>query len=255
MADRALRLTIVGSAAAWTRRAGHPSSCYLVELDGEGLVLDLGQGSFAALAARRDPERLRAVLISHLHPDHGIDLIPFRHYLRFACDPPGSVELRAPKDLRTRYDVLMGEQNFLAELPGDALEPGTFELAPFTVTVGRITHLEPSFGFRIAPGGAQDGPALVYSGDCGNADDLLPLIWPGDTLLSEAYFGAEASVPEAKHLTAGEAARVARDGKAGRLVLTHLMDGTDEGAALAAARRGFDGRVELATDGLELTID
>jgi ribonuclease BN (tRNA processing enzyme) len=255
MADRVLRLTIIGSAAAWTRRAGHPSSCYLLELDGEGLVLDIGQGSFAALAARREPEKLRAVLISHLHPDHGIDLIPFRHYLRFACDPPASVELRAPRDMRRRYDVLLEQPDFLAELPGDPLEPGALELAPFAVTVGNIRHLDPSFGFRVASLAMPRGPGLVYSGDCGHADDLLPLIRPGDTLLSEAYFGADPSVPEAHHLTAAEAARVARDGRAARLVLTHLMDGTDEEAAVAAARRVFQGPVELARDGLELSIE
>jgi ribonuclease BN (tRNA processing enzyme) len=255
MADRVLRLTIIGSAAAWTRRAGHASSCYLLELDGEGLVLDIGQGSFAALAARREPEKLRAVLISHLHPDHGIDLIPFRHYLRFACDPPASVELRAPRDMRRRYDVLLGQPDFLAELPGDPLEPGALELAPFAVTVSKIRHLDPSFGFRVASLAVPRGPGLVYSGDCGHADDLLPLIRPGDTLLSEAYFGAEPSVPEAHHLTAAEAARAARDGQAARLVLTHLMDGTDEEAALAAARRVFQGPVELARDGSELSID
>jgi ribonuclease BN (tRNA processing enzyme) len=253
VADRPLRLTVVGSAAAWTRKAGRPSSCYLVELDGQGLVLDLGQGSFGALAARRDPERLRAVLISHLHPDHGIDLIPFRHYLRFDCDPPGSVELHAPDDLRRRYDVLMGETDFLSQLPGEPLKPGTIELAPFEVLVGAITHLEPSFGFRVAALG-EGGAGLVYSGDCGHADDLLPLIQSGDTLLSEAYFGAESPVAEAMHLTAAEAARVAREGQAGRLVLTHLMEGMDEQAALAAARAVYDGPVELARDGLELTI-
>lgn len=244
---------MVGSAAAWTRRASHPSSCYLVELDGKGLVLDLGQGSFGALAARRDPERLRAILISHLHADHGIDLIPFRHYLRFDCEPPGSVELHAPEDLRRRYDVLMGETDFLAQLPGEALKPGTIRLAPFEVLVGAITHLEPSFGFRVAA--LEAGAAgLVYSGDCGRADDLLPLIRPGDTLLSEAYFGAESALAEAMHLTAAEAGRVAREGQAGRLVLTHLMDGTDEQAALAAAEAAYDGPVELARDGLEVTI-
>jgi ribonuclease BN (tRNA processing enzyme) len=255
MADRTLRLTVVGSAAAWTRKAGHPSSCYLLELDGRGLILDLGQGSFAALAARRDPEKLRAVLISHLHSDHGIDLIPFRHYLRFACDPPGSVELHAPDDLRRRYDVLMGERDFLAELPGDSLKPGTLNLAPFEVRVGPITHVDPSFGFRVAPLGRSDSVGLVYSGDCGHADDLLPLLRPGDTLLSEAYFGAESPVAEAMHLTAAEAGRVAREAKVGRLVLTHLMDGTDEQAALDAARAAYDGPVQLAGDGLELTID
>jgi ribonuclease BN (tRNA processing enzyme) len=250
-----LTLTIVGCAAAWTRLPAHPSSCYLLELDGKGLVLDLGQGSFGALAARRDPETVRAVLISHLHPDHGIDLIPFRHYLRFACDPPSSVELRAPDGLRRRIDVLLDEPDVLAELPGESLAPGTIELDPFEVTVNAVTHREPSFAFRVGRLRARDGAGLVYSGDCGRADDLLPLVRPGDTLLCEAYFGAEQPVPEAQHLTAAEAARVAREAQARRLVLTHLKDGTDQRAALAAAQGIFEGPVEIARDGLELQIE
>jgi ribonuclease BN (tRNA processing enzyme) len=248
-----LRLTIVGSAAAWTRTPGHPSSCYLVELAGEALVLDMGQGSFAALAARLDPERLRAILISHLHPDHGIDLVPLRNYLRFACNPRGSVELHAPADLRRRFDVLTAEQNFLAELPGDPLAPGQLDLAPFLVTVAAIRHADPSFAFRVAAP-SEGGAGLVYSGDCGEADDLLALIRPGDTLLCEAYFGAEAPVAEARHLTSAEAGRIAQESQAGRLVLTHLKDGTDEAHALAAARELFRGPAEIAHDGAQLTI-
>jgi ribonuclease BN (tRNA processing enzyme) len=252
--ESGLRLTIVGSAAAWTKQPGHPSSCYLLELGGAGVVLDIGQGSFAALAGRRDPEKLRAVLVSHLHPDHGIDLIPFRHYLRFACNPPGSVELRAPDDLRRRFDVLLGEENFLAELPGEPLRPGRLELEPFEITVAPIRHHDPSFAFRVASLADSGAPGLVYSGDCGHADDLLPLMHPRDTLLSEAYFGAEQPVPEAHHLTSADAARIAQTSDAGRLVLTHLKDGTDQSAALAAARAVFMGPTDIARDGMEIAI-
>src|SRR3712207_8500480 len=49
-----------------------------------------------------------------------------------------------------------------------------------------------SWAFRLSAA-AGDGPGLVYSGDCARADDLLPLIHEGDTLLCEAAFGAGAS--------------------------------------------------------------
>ncbi len=266
MAEGSLRLTVVGSASAWSRQPGRASSCYLVELDRHALVLDLGQGSFSALSAYRDPHDLRAILVSHLHPDHGIDLVPLRHYLRYGCQPPASVELRAPDDIRRRYDVLVGEEDFLAGLPGDPLQPGTLELAPFEVTVAPVTHREPSFAFRVArlrPSNQRGSgrrararpPGLVYSGDCGREEDLLPLIQPGDTLLCEAYFGAAEQISGPDHLSARLAGRAARDGKAGRLVLTHLKDGSDEAAAIDAAREVFDGWVLIAMPGLQLPIE
>ena len=210
MPEKNLTLTVIGSAASWTREPGRASSCYLLQLDGQGLVLDLGQGAFSELAARRDPDGLRAILVSHLHPDHGIDLIPLRHYLRYGCEPPGLVELHAPSGLRDRFDTLAGERDFLADLPGEPLAPGTLELPPFAVTVAAVTHAEPSFAFRVAPLVRADAAGLVYSGDCGRADDVVALIRAGDTLLSEAYFGPGPQVQGPEHLNAHEAARAAR---------------------------------------------
>lgn len=246
-----LRLTVVGSAAAYTRRAGRPSSCYLLEAGSEAIVLDLGQGSFAALAGYRDPASVGAVFVSHLHPDHGIDLVPLRHYLRYAVDPPGSVELHAPEGLRERYDVLTGEPDFLGDLPGDPLETGDRTAGPFTVRVGSVTHASPSFGFRVTVG---EGTGLVYSGDCGQEADLLPLIQPGDALLCEAAFGVRDGPPEAGHLSAERAAGAAREGRAGRLILTHILDEGDEEGSLQLARGVFPGPVELARPGLVVAL-
>ena len=38
-----------------------------------------------------------------------------------------------------------------------------------------VTHAENSHAFRVTDSADADGPGLVYSGDCGRADDLLPL--------------------------------------------------------------------------------
>jgi ribonuclease BN (tRNA processing enzyme) len=247
-----MRLTVIGPGPAYTRRR-RTSSCYLLEDGAAAILVDLGHGSFSGLARRREPASLTAILISHLHPDHHIDLVPLRHYLRYAPHPAGHVALHAPADLRRRYDELNGERDFLDVLDErPALAPGERRIGPFRVTVGRVTHTESSFGFRIAAHDA--APGLVYSGDCGRPEDLTGLLRPGDVLLSEASFGGSAPLDQVEHLTAAGAAWAAREGGARRLIMTHILDETARGAG-PAARRIFNGPVELARPGLQVAID
>jgi len=247
-----LRLTVIGPGPAYTRRRGRTSSCYLVEGGGTAIVLDLGQGSFAALGARREPRTLDAIFISHLHPDHHIDLVALRHYLKYGCPTATTVPLHAPGDIRARYDVLNGEAGFLDALPGPPLVAGRRQVGALVVQAERVTHTDSSYGFRVTLG--DGGPGLVYSGDCGRMADLLALVRPGDTLLSEAAWGVNDSIDEAEHLTATEAATVARDGGASRLILTHVLDEGRPVASLRAAQRVFDGPVQLAAPGLEVVV-
>jgi ribonuclease BN (tRNA processing enzyme) len=249
-----VRLTIVGCAAAWGRGPEAASSCYLVESAAAALVLDLGQGSFARLAMLRRPETLAAVVVSHAHADHCVDLIPLRNYLRYeARAAAGTVALYGPVGLPARFDAFTGEAGFLADLPFTALAPGELQFGELTVRVGRVSHTAHSFAFRVAEHGSA-GAGLVYSGDCGDPTELLPLLRPGDTLLSEASFGPGPVPPGVPHLDAEGAARAASAGAAGRLVLTHLQPDADERAALKSARAIFAGEVVLARPGLRLEL-
>jgi ribonuclease BN (tRNA processing enzyme) len=250
-----LRLTVLGSSAAWSERPGRPSSAYLVEHPEGAIILDLGQGSLSSVFGRRDPSSLSAVVISHEHSDHHVDLIPLRHLLRYGYEEPRRIGLHVPDELRRRYDVFNGEDGFLDDLVGPELVAGTRDIGPFVLESRPVMHSEMSFAFRVTEA-IQDGvPGLVYSGDCGRADDLLPLIRPGDTVLCEAFWSTREPVPSANHLTAAEAARVAEQGGAGSLVLTHILDAHDPQAALAAAHEAFDGPVLLAEPDLRLDLD
>jgi ribonuclease BN (tRNA processing enzyme) len=248
-----LALTVIGCAPAYTRRPW-PSSCYLVEAAGTRVVLDLGQGSFSALGARVAPETLDAVVISHLHPDHHIDLVPLRHYLRYGCGPTAhEVALHAPADLRRRYDELTGEPGFLDGLPGGGLTPGQLAIGDLRITTAPVLHRGPSFGFRVVSADAPNGPGLVYSGDCGRPEDVLALVRPADTLLCEAAFGAGPIIDGPEHLNAEAAARIAAEGRVATLVLTHVLDEGRSGTA-ATARKRFGGRVLMARPGLRLVV-
>ena len=249
-----MRLTIVGCAAAWGRGFDAASSCYLVEGAETALVLDLGQGSFARLAALRSPETLTAAVISHAHGDHCVDLIPLRHYLRYeARAAAGTVALHGPPSLPARFDAFAGEAGFLADLPFTPLEPRETQLGSLFLRVARVSHAADSFALRVSEP-SMPGPGLVYSGDCGDPAELVPLLRPGDTLLAEASFGAAPVPPGVPHLDAGGAARAARGGRAGRLILTHIQADADAGAALEKASESFGGDVVLANPGLRLDV-
>lgn len=226
----------------------------MLEVGDAAILLDLGQGSLGSLFPHRDPASLEAVVVSHMHGDHHVDLIPLRNLLYYHYGEPRSIGLHLPSGLRERYDAFMGEEGFLAFMEGHDVYEGTWPVGPFTVQAQPVTHAENSHAYRVTDSADPDGPGLVYSGDCGRADDLLPLIREGDTVLCEAFWSTLEPIPSANHLSAEQAADVARRGGAAHLLLTHILESYDPLAALAAAKAIFPGSVQLAEPELVVTV-
>jgi ribonuclease BN (tRNA processing enzyme) len=192
-------------------------------------------------------------VISHLHPDHFIDLVPLRLYLRWE-HPRRRVRVIGPAGLEARLDALHDHPGFsAAALDIEVLDVGALTIGPFEVEVGRVTHTESSFGFRVSVGGGA-GPGLVYSGDCGRAEDLDALARPGDTLLCEVSFGPGPVAPDAAHLDGHAVGELARRVRAGRVLLTHIQMGFDRAATIESVRAHFDGPIEFVDPGFETTI-
>ena len=101
---------------------------------------------------------------------------------------------------------------------------------------------------------ASDGPGLVYSGDCGVADDLAPLIRPGDTLLVEVSFGVGPVPAGSNHLDAPAIAALAAATRPGRVLLTHLQMGLDREAPVRIVADAVSGPVALVEPGDRFTI-
>ena len=70
-----MRLTVLGKSPAW-QDAGGACSGYLLEEAGTALLIDCGNGVFGKLRERIDYVDVDAVVISHLHADHFLDLVP-----------------------------------------------------------------------------------------------------------------------------------------------------------------------------------
>jgi ribonuclease BN (tRNA processing enzyme) len=248
----AIELTVLGAGPAWSDRPGSSGASYLVRHGGTAVLLDLGQGSFPRLIEAIEPSTIDAVLISHLHPDHFIDLVPLRHYLAYQLDPPRRVRVVAPDGLADRIDALHDRPGFTAATLDCEPYPATsFAIGELQIEARHVTHTADSRAVRVAVG---SGPGLVYSGDCGVADDLAPLIRSGDTLLVEVSFGIGPVPAGSLHLDAPSiAALVARTGP-GRVLLTHLQMGLDRSGPVELVQRSSAGPVALVEPGDRYSI-
>ncbi len=247
-----MRLTVLGAGPAYTDRDGATGACYLVTQGDTHLLLDLGQGSFTRIFRHVAPENLAAVVVSHLHPDHMVDLVPMRHYLRYEFDPPRRMRVLGPGALADRLDALHAEPGFTGEaLDVERLGEGARSIGALSLEARLVTHTDESYGIRVA---GDEGPGLVYSGDCGRAEDLAPLTRPGDTLLAEVSFGAGPVPNGVLHLDGPAVGRLAASTGVGRVLLTHLLIGRDPSATVASVRTSFDGPVEMVWPGSRIEL-
>lgn len=248
-------ITVIGAGPAYTDRAGAVGASYLVTHGDTKLVLDLGQGTFARLAGTVEPSTLDAIVVSHLHPDHFVDLVPMRHYMRWEFVPPRRARILGPRDLPNRLNALHADEGFSSQaFDTEELSETTFEVGSLTITARRVHHIPDSFAFRVAPAG--DVPGLVYTGDCGRATDVDPLVCPGDTLLSEVSFGPGPGDPGAAHLDGPSVGALAARTGVRRVLLTHLGMHLDRDETIASVRSHYQaGAVELVEPGMETSVD
>lgn len=246
-------LIVLGAGPAYTSAIGAIGASYLLVDGDHALLLDFGQGAFPSLANEWEPWRLDAIVISHLHPDHFIDLVALRHYLRYEFRPPRRVRVVGPAGLDERLDALHAEPGFAAEsLDVEAVGgPSVRTIGPFTIQAGLVTHTSESYAFRVS---GSSGPALVYSGDCGRAADLAALLQPGDVLLTEVSFGLGPVPAGAFHLDAPAVGALAADRCPSRVLLTHLQMGHDPLATIDLVRAQFGGPVDLMRPGVRLAL-
>jgi ribonuclease BN (tRNA processing enzyme) len=248
----ALRLDVLGAGPAYTDKPGSAGAAYLIRAGSTAIVLDLGQGAFPRLAAELEPSTLDAVVISHLHPDHFIDLVALRHYLRWQFQPVRRVRVLAPDGLERRLDALHDEPGFSAgSLDIEPVGVGSTSIDGIRIDAVRVTHTADSHAYRVSAG---DGAGLVYSGDCGRASDLDALIRPGDTLLCEVSFGPGPVPYDAAHLDGPAVGALGARTQAGRILLTHLQMGFDPAETVASVAAGFSGPIELVEPGSRYEI-
>jgi|SRR5579884_135915 len=252
-----MRLLILGKSPSWPD-AGGACSGYLVQEDGFSLLLDCGSGVLGKLRAELDYLALDAVLISHLHADHIIDLVPFSYALGLSPrqgQTPRRPPLHAPPGARARFRELSGcwKNERLIE---DAFALSEYdpsagaELGPFSVRFCEVPHYTQTFAVELGAGGRR----LTFGADCGPNEALVEFAQGTDLLIAEASLTEPDTDDPRGHMTPAEAGEMGRLANAGRLMVSHYTDELDRDWVRSEATRGYGGEVILAETGAEHII-
>jgi ribonuclease BN (tRNA processing enzyme) len=264
-----VQITVLGKSPSW-QDAGGACSGYLVQGEHACLLVDCGSGVFAELRSVVDYVDVDAVVLSHMHADHFLDLIPFACALTYAPrQQPVPVAGWPGTDRPARPQLIVppGAAETLCAVGAAAGQPGLFESAfalreyelSETVAVGGlrarfqpVPHYIPTNAIEVSE--AAGGGRFTYGADHGPTDALDEFAAHTDLLLLEATLPRPEREGTRGHLTPGEAGEHAAACDAVRLVLTHISDELDHGWALAEARRAYDGPVEIAEAGAVYTV-
>jgi ribonuclease BN (tRNA processing enzyme) len=208
---------------------------------GESVIwLDCGNGTFANLQQHVDPSALTAVVITHSHPDHCVDIYGLHVMYRYGLDLY-NLPVYAPE----------GVEGCLRGLVGDGWG-GTFdwrlvadgdraEIGGVSMRFSRTDHPPPTLAVELA----HDGKRIVYTSDTGPGWSVGAFDRDADLVLSEATYQHD-DIRTPIHLSARQAGELAREAGAKHLLLTHLWPTLDPMASVEEGSEAFGRAVVLA---------
>jgi ribonuclease BN (tRNA processing enzyme) len=259
-----MRITVLGKSPSW-QDVGGACSGYLVEEGETRLLLDCGNGVFAKLRQHIEYVDVDAVLLSHLHADHFLDLVPFAYALTYAprqqpvpvggypgTDDPACPKLYAPSTAREVFRRVVGAwgNDDLIENAFDLIEyevDSRIEVGGIAARFCEVPHFTRTNAVELTS--ANGGGRLTFSADCRPADQLVEFAQETDLFLVEATLPRPERTGVRGHMTPAEAGDHARRAGAKRVVLTHISDELDAGWAVDEASQAFGAPVEIASDG------
>jgi ribonuclease BN (tRNA processing enzyme) len=234
-----LTLTVLGCSGTYP---GADSACsgYLVRSPAASVVVDLGAGTLANLQRHLAVGDIDAVVLTHVHPDHWLDLPLLRNAMRYVLGLDG-LAVHGTAETWLMAEVVIGE------LPPTLVwhsidETSVLEVGDQVLRFSRTDHSVETLAVRVEAGAR----SLLYSADTGSGWDPGAAGAGVDLLVCEASLRSE-DEGQVQHLSAREAGKLARAMGAGRLVVTHVVPGVDPESQRELAERAFGGPVELAT--------
>ena len=249
-----MKLTIIGPWAPYPSAEG---ACpgYLLEISNRKLLLDCGNGVISKLQRYIKLEELDLVVLSHWHPDHHADLQCLRHARAgkrredAQLTPIVVLAPKNPADLFGQYSGYTEAFQFKdsSSLPNYKLDS---EAGLITLIFKPTNHPM----FNLATKVSYQGQTLVYVGDTGWDDSLIPFLEGVDLVLIEASLqDKDIEFTKLGHLTARQAAALCQRAGVKKVVLTHFWPEHDLIIHLKEAREEFS-EVQLAIEGASWEI-
>ncbi|HEX9505097.1 MAG TPA: MBL fold metallo-hydrolase [Acidimicrobiia bacterium] len=242
-----MELTVLGCSGSFG--GSHSAACsgYLLRSGSTAIWMDCGNGTFGRLQEHIAVEDLTAVVLTHGHPDHCVDIYGLHVLLRYGLEREG-LPVYAPEGLDKFLLALVHDWGNAFDWrtidDGDAATVGDIGLR-----FSRTDHPPPTYAVEATA----DGRRVIYTADTGPEWSVGAFAPGADLVLSEATY-LHAHRPAPIHLSAHQAGAAAREAAARRLILTHLWPFVDRDASAAEGSEAFGAPVTLATPGLVTTV-
>ena len=255
-----MRVLLLGSGTSVPGMRAAPG--ILVVSEDRSLLIDPGPGATHRLgAAGIDPTSVDDILITHTHPDHVTDLVPFLFCLRNPrYGDPVLPRLIAPEGFTAFYEQLRapfakwlpapGEGITIVEHVGGDRAPVPLESGGFRLIGEKVQHLPSSLAWRITD---IRGTTFAYSGDTERCPGVVRAASDASLLFLECSTPSGIEVPG--HLEPVSASAVIRASGARRIVLVHLNPECDEVDLVGQFDGDVRDRVELGRDGAWYTVE
>lgn len=244
-----LSVIVLGSAAMYSTRE-RACSGYLVCTATARIWVDAGGGTWRNLQGVCDQNELDAIVLSHRHPDHTIDIFQCFHWRRYGKpESMRKIPLLAPAETIERITSFSTELDESFDLQAVRAGEST-KVDDVSLSFHEMAHPPETVGVRAEA----DGAVFGYSSDTGPEGDFEGLAAGAQLLICEATF-QESDDEWEGHMTAAQAGKAAAAAGVDQLLLTHLPDGRDLQVSLEEARRtSGDIDVRLASDHLRLDL-
>lgn len=225
------------------------------------MVVDLGYGTLGRLLAHVGSGTgagIDAVVVTHHHPDHAIDLHGLFRARWFGSRGADALPLYAPRGV---VDLLRGLEDDDAGAVGQVfawhpLPAAGYDVGPFRLDSVALPHFVPNAGVRLS----SPELSVAFTGDTGPSGALAELGRGVDLYVVEATDRhQQAGTPPAPeggelHLSGRQAGIAAKEAGARRLLITHFWPGNDRSRSRAEAQRAFDGDVLVADEGMMIGL-
>lgn len=252
-----MRLTVLGCWAPYTP-VGGACSGYLLQDGGANIILDLGHGAFSRIGHFIHHADIKAAIITHLHPDHYVDLHCLRHATRGTLKDglrSNPIKLFLPSEPNYIFKELQSCSDAFEVMPIEGLP---VEKLPSGAQVrqAKIGEVYVSFlpvqhsTMRAYALGIEGSGYMVYSGDAIPSKELTEFADKAGIFLCEAS-GLDKDLESFKelHFTARQAGELAAQAKVKELILTHFYPEYDLELIRSQAQEGYGRPVVLAQEG------
>lgn len=251
-----MRITVLGCWGPYPR-AGGACSGYLVSDGGVNVMLEAGNGALSRLMEHIDFRSLDAVIVTHLHHDHYLDLFPLRHALegaRRAGSRDELLKLFIPSRPGGEFTLLNSYNeafkvktidSLIEEKIASGFTAQRLDIGGLAVRFIPTEHLLPGYSVSFEGTGK-----IVFSSDTARTDGLVALAAGADLFLCEASgLDGDTGHMEGAHLTARQAGELGRAAGVKRLLITHFRPDYDLAELSAQAAAGFGGPVSAVREG------